>query len=132
VGAVLYFIFGINRIRRRASELRESVERFRVNTTAARQRARTIMARFSVAHGAFASAGAGDRGGGGTTVVGRQSDRAFLDGDTAYPAMLKAIEGAQRTLSFSTYIFDRDEAGLAFAPRSGGGSATWRGGASVD
>jgi len=33
----------------------------------------------------------------------------------AYPAMLEAIQNARQTISFVTYIFDRDETGLAFA-----------------
>ena len=39
----------------------------------------------------------------------------LLNGEEAYPAMLKAITKAKRTISFSTYIFDRDEVGLEFA-----------------
>jgi cardiolipin synthase len=37
------------------------------------------------------------------------------NGDEAYPAMLQAIAGARDSITLSTYIFDRDEAGLAFA-----------------
>ncbi len=36
------------------------------------------------------------------------------DGDETYPAMLQAIEGAQKTIGMVTYIFDEDEAGLKF------------------
>jgi len=38
----------------------------------------------------------------------------LVDGDEAYPAMLAAIDGAQRSVALSSYIFDRDESGLRF------------------
>ena len=39
----------------------------------------------------------------------------LVNGDEAYPAMLNAIQEARQTISLLTYIFDRDEVGLAFA-----------------
>ncbi len=39
----------------------------------------------------------------------------LVDGDQAYPAMLTAIDGARKSITLATYIFDQDEAGLAFA-----------------
>ena len=57
-------------------------------------------------------------------VVGGVVDRPLLsgnridplvNGDEAYPAMLEAIQQARRTISLVTYIFDRDEVGMAFA-----------------
>jgi cardiolipin synthase len=39
----------------------------------------------------------------------------LINGDQAFPAMLQAIQQARHTVSFVTYIFDRDEIGLAFA-----------------
>lgn len=38
----------------------------------------------------------------------------LVNGDAAFPAMLKAIERAEKTISFSTYIFDNDAAGQKF------------------
>ncbi len=38
----------------------------------------------------------------------------LVNGDEAYPAMIKAIEGAEKSVSMSTYIFDRDDAGKSF------------------
>ena len=57
-------------------------------------------------------------------VVGGVVDRPLLsgnridplvNGDEAYPAMLEAIQQARRTISLVTYIFVRDEVGMAFA-----------------
>jgi cardiolipin synthase len=45
------------------------------------------------------------------------------NGDEAFPAMLEAIHQAKRTISLSTYIFDRDESGLAFARALGDAAA---------
>jgi cardiolipin synthase len=39
----------------------------------------------------------------------------LINGDEAYPAMLAAIDGAQRSVTLSTYIFNDDVAGRAFA-----------------
>lgn len=36
-------------------------------------------------------------------------------GDEAYPAMLEAIESARHTIGLSTYIFDEDDTGMEFA-----------------
>src|SRR5208283_3637317 len=38
----------------------------------------------------------------------------LINGDEAFPAMLAAIESAQKTVSLSTYIFDNDPAGQKF------------------
>lgn len=39
----------------------------------------------------------------------------LVNGDEAFPAMLAAIESAQKTISLSTYIFDNDSSGQQFA-----------------
>ncbi len=41
--------------------------------------------------------------------------RLLVDGGQAYPAMLEAIAGAQRTVNLETYIFASDETGWRFA-----------------
>lgn len=38
----------------------------------------------------------------------------LVNGDEAFPAMLAAIESAEKTISLSTYIFDNDPAGKKF------------------
>ena len=125
VGAVLYFVFGINRLRRQAASLRENLERYR-----------TLPFEFDCPPEEL------QRHLPGTTghlemlarVVGEVVDRPLLignriepllNGDEAFPAMLEAIEQARETISFLTYIFDRDETGLAFARALG--DATRRG-----
>ena len=43
----------------------------------------------------------------------------LVNGDEAFPAMLAAIESAQKTISLSTYIFDNDKSGKQFAAALG-------------
>jgi cardiolipin synthase len=38
----------------------------------------------------------------------------LIDGDEAYPAMLEAIDGAERSVSLNVYIFDNDAVGRRF------------------
>jgi cardiolipin synthase len=115
VGATLYFILGVNRIRRRALLLRSGL----VHMLSVRMPPRTPAEESSqwlpedARHlGALAN------------TVGRVAERPLLrgnqitplqDGDEAYPAMLAAIESARHTITLATYIFDRDEAGVTFA-----------------
>src|SRR5437879_8618996 len=55
----------------------------------------------------------------GSPLVSGNKIEPLLNGDEAYPAMLDAIRQAKKTISFETYIFDRDEIGLAFAHELG-------------
>jgi cardiolipin synthase len=115
IGATLYFILGINRIRRRAVLLRSGL--LHMQSVSMPVRSPTDESVHGVPEDArHLSALA--------KTVGRVAERPLLrgnqitplpDGDEAYPAMLAAIESAQRTVTLSTYIFDRDEAGMTFA-----------------
>ena len=43
----------------------------------------------------------------------------LINGGEAFPAMLEAIQNAHQTVSFVTYIFDRDDVAIAFAEALG-------------
>jgi cardiolipin synthase len=114
LGAVLYAVFGINRIRRLAAELRQ--ERLRLEGTTAELRVQ----RHSIEQVLPA---ADDH----LTALGRLVDqvthipitagnhvRPLVNGDVAYPAMIDAINDAEQTVVLCTYIFDHDSAGAAF------------------
>lgn len=113
LGPALYWIFGINRIRRRARSLRR-----RRGTPATLRRAVPLPAGAAVpamppsqlAPLAWLGGRVAE-----LPLVGGNAVEPLVDGDEAYPAMLAAIAGAERTLSLSTYIFDRDAAGLELA-----------------
>lgn len=110
-GALLYFVAGINRIRRErvsqqieeASHAEEDLDRYlvaRVDVTSGRQ--------FS------ALKNVGDhvsRFG----LVGGNQIRLLNGGDQTYPAMLQAIQGAKRSIALQSYIFDNDPIGVQIA-----------------
>jgi cardiolipin synthase len=115
VGPVMYFIFGLNRIRHKAALLRRNLERYRAQAAQPECLPEELQ-RHLPYHGGHLKMLA--------RVVGGVVERPLLpgnridplvNGDEAYPAMLEAIQHASRTVSLVTYIFDRDEAGRAFA-----------------
>ena len=108
VGAVMYFIFGVNRIRHKAALLRRNLARYRAQA-AQPECLPEALQRHLPDHAEHLEMLA--------RVVGAIVDRPLLpgnridplvNGDEAYPAMLEAIHNARQTVSFVTYIFDRD------------------------
>jgi cardiolipin synthase len=125
VGAVLYLIFGINRLRRQALLLRSDLEHYRGHSKEAECPPEELH-RHLPPHSGHVEMLARVVG----EVVGKpllagNRIEPLLNGDETYPAMLEAIRNAKQTVSFLTYIFDRDEIGLAFAKAFG--EATRRG-----
>jgi cardiolipin synthase len=115
VGSVVYFIFGINRLRREAVLLRGGLDRYRAGAPQGECLPEELHQHLppDASHLNMLARIVGD-------VVKRpllpgNTIEPLLNGDEAYPAMIEAIEQARETLSLQTYIFDRDEAGLAFA-----------------
>lgn len=119
VGAVLYFMLGVNRIRRRAVLLRGNREPFAAPSGAARVETEQLpdLLPASARH-LEALVGAMNQVLSRPLLAGNHVTP-LVNGDEAYPAMLEAIRAAQRSVSLSTYIFDRDEAGRAFAAALG-------------
>jgi cardiolipin synthase A/B len=124
-GAVLYFIFGVNRLRRQALFLRSDLERYRAPSTQAECLPEELHHHLTKHSGHLNLL---------ARVVGNVVQKPLLpgncieplvNGDEAFPAMLEAIQKARQTISFATYIFDHDEIGLAFARALG--EATRRG-----
>jgi cardiolipin synthase len=114
-GAVLYFIFGVNRIRRRAALLRSSLSRYRAHQAEPKCLPEELHEHLPKHAGhlnmlARVVGGVVER----PLVTGNEIEP-LINGDEAYPAMLEAIREARKTISFQTYIFDRDESGVAFA-----------------
>ena len=115
VGAVMYFIFGTNRIRHNAALLRRNLERYRAQAAQPECLPEELQHHLP-AHGEHLKMLARVVGGvvGRPLLPGNRIDP-LVNGDEAYPAMLEAIEHASQTVSLVTYIFDRDEVGMAFA-----------------
>lgn len=112
LGALLYVIFGVNRIKRRAKVLRGDISQHPAPLSRP-LRSASVSAHFPdrayfddldrlVARMVHKPLTAGNH------VV------PLINGDIAFPEMIGAIDGARRSVSLSTYIFDRDEAGSMF------------------
>ncbi len=110
-GALLYFVAGINRIRRErvsqqieeASHAEEDLDRF-------------LVSRVDAISGLQFSAlkNVGDqisRFG----LVGGNKIRLLNGGDETYPAMLEAIGSAKQSIALQSYIFDNDQIGVQIA-----------------
>lgn len=115
MGACLYIIFGVNRIKRQAMLLRGGMKHFPARQTD-HDCSIAQLSEFLPAPARHLTSLA--------TSTSKVLTRPLLtgnrvellvDGDAAYPAMLAAIAQARRSLTFCTYIFDHDEVGLAFA-----------------
>lgn len=117
-GPVLYFVLGINRIRRRALLLRGSPGRPvppETGPTSSTGSAEVLAGSLPAATQHLTLlATLLDKVVSRPLVPGNRVEP-LVNGDAAFPAMLEAIAGAQRSVALSTYIFDRDEVGLAFA-----------------
>ncbi len=114
IGALLYFIAGVNRIRRSAiadrryllkGHAREHFDSYDATDE-------LVAERFG---GRFAAMKTlGDRVTSHTLTTGNMIGM-LTTGDDAYRAMLRAIDGASRSILLETYIFDRDRIGRRFA-----------------
>jgi cardiolipin synthase len=117
IGSLLYLVLGINRIKRRGTEIHASMSRaavpLRLPATLSPERpippldeslqplARSV-----------------DRVTRNELVAGNRIEP-LRNGDEAYPAMLDAIRGARTSVALATYIFDIDRAGTAFVEELG-------------
>lgn len=109
IGAVLYAILGLNRIKRRASTLQRDRRRLLLATPSATSIAR-IGTEATVADPFKPLARLGEILSARPLLTGNRV-LALHDGDEAYPAMLEAIDGARRSIALDSYIFADDRAG---------------------
>jgi cardiolipin synthase len=113
VGALLYVLLGINRIRRAAVRARANMQLYE-HATPARIAVEELQAKLDPEHAHLVGI---------ARTVERTSRWALLpgnrvtilrDGDEAYPEMLRAISAARRSIALGTYIFDNDPTGREF------------------
>lgn len=115
IGAVLYYVVGINRIRRKTLTLQ------RAGAIAKKGRHHPIQHDVSddVVHSRYGGALSAMKHLGDTVsrfpMTSGNSIQMLETGDAAYAAMLEAIHGARRSILLETYIFDRDGMGMRFA-----------------
>jgi len=114
IGACLYAIFGINRIKRRATQERGGAAQALKAPSCPTCDARELAAILGEPNRHLAEM---------SRTITRFVDRPLLpgnqvtplvNGDEAYPAMLEAIGQARSSITLASYIFDRDVAGRAF------------------
>ncbi len=115
LGGLFYFLFGRNRIERRAVALRRGQQQFHQNAgeheVSAEELERLVLGN----DGAHLAPQARLVGGiSPQPLVDGNAIVPLLDGTEAYPEMLEAIRGAGQTISLATYIFDNDFAGRRF------------------
>ncbi len=114
VGTLLYVLLGINRIRRRAQVLR-GIRSRKPQEKDPRFDSSEMLGRILPAEArhlaAFAKLGDALTG---VPVAGGNRVEPLCHGGQAYPAMLEAIDAAQSSLAFSTYIFSGGPTGQRF------------------
>jgi cardiolipin synthase A/B len=119
VGALLYFLLGINRIRRKAHRLRG--RRFVAGGSPSVHLAPVDALLANVAPEAAHLAPLVHLAGVVTRQPLEQGNKVvpLHTGDQAYPVMLQAIEEAKQSITLSTYIFSNDRAGGLFVAALG-------------
>jgi cardiolipin synthase len=114
VGSLLYYVLGINRIRRRAYDLRRGHRPVKQAKAPAEGPSAVLDQSFVPDKSQLAplvrlvSAVTGEH-----LYPGNRIEP-LHGGDQAYPAMLRAIEDAKESVSLTTYIFANDAAGTQF------------------
>ncbi|MCO5050752.1 MAG: cardiolipin synthase [Verrucomicrobiae bacterium] len=119
IGAVAYFVFGVNRIKRRALSLRGDQERFANRSGCPGLQPTDLAALFQPEHQPLAGLAETMANILPRSLLPGNRVQLLVNGDAAYPAMLEAIANAKESVTLATYIFDRDAAGLAFVKALG-------------
>jgi cardiolipin synthase len=115
LGAALYLLLGINRIKRRAILLRAGRTTFQAAPAVPVCPTEELATQLPAGFQHLAPLGRIVESVVGRPLLSGNHVSPLINGDEAYPAMLEAIGQAKGTISLSTYIFDRDRVGLAFA-----------------
>jgi cardiolipin synthase len=114
IGALAYFLFGINRIRRSAQALDLKRDVGTQPATRPGSPLTVVADALTARHPAFTGlARLGEQVTGNPLLDGHRIVP-LQDGDAAYPAMLAAIDAAAASVTLVSYIFDNDSAGQAF------------------
>jgi cardiolipin synthase len=113
IGALSYYVFGINRIQRRAVSLsirKAWREAGKLELTDIETAQKEVL----LAHPQAGSMILLSRHLSTRVIQPGNTIRPLINGDTAFPAMLEAIRGAKKSISLLSYIFDNDAIGKQF------------------
>lgn len=114
IGAGLYLLFGINRIQRSGASL-GLLNAWTGDPDWSLGAATTISGSvLSASHPSLVGMDRLSAHVSGRPLYAGNAVEPLRDGDRAFPAMLEAIDGAEKSVTLLTYIFDMDEVGLAF------------------
>jgi cardiolipin synthase len=105
LGVFLYFLLGVNRVERKAARMRSRTPRHH-------HRQLSQLSGEPGTHFAPLARLVGEVGG--RPLLPGNSVEPLINGAEAYPAMLEAIKGAQRSVMLASYIFDGDGVGAQF------------------
>jgi cardiolipin synthase len=118
VGPVLYYLFGINRLRTRAHSLKGAPQkRLKIGHERSDDPGsdhKEALPPALISHPELAAIAASSAAVTHRPLVENNSLQPFFDGETAYAAMLKAIAEARHTVSLASYLFATDTTGRAF------------------
>jgi cardiolipin synthase len=114
VGPLLYAAFGLNRIERRAAELRAGAVRRRTGSVVAPVSPAQVQSVLGVHAPQLAQLALLLEQATGRPVLPGNRVVPLVDGDEAYPQMLAAIARAERSVALASYIFDNTAIGLRF------------------
>jgi len=118
IGPLLYYLFGINRLRTRAHQMKgEPMRHLKIGYEGPEiigpmdsdMRLPEVISDPGMAALARSSAAVTHR-----ALVANNNVEAFFSGEEAYAAMLQAIEDARISVTLATYIFESDRTGRRF------------------
>lgn len=113
-GALLYWMFGVNRVARRAGKLRrrrKSIERRKPSTICTQEELCEALTPGASYLGAVAKVG--DKVALRPLLEGNRVSM-LVNGEQAYPEMLKEIDAATKSVALEVYIMELDEVGRKF------------------
>lgn len=114
LGAVLYVLLGVNRIHRSASALELARHKRSSPTSLAPTEPEALRAELGEEHAELVPLARLSERVVRRPLLGGNTITPLSNGDEAYPAMIAAIDQAERSIALCSYIFDDDAAGRPF------------------
>lgn len=118
LGPLLYYFFGINRVRTRAHQIKgEPVRRLKMGFEGPESIARgsrDLQLPAAISNPVLTALARSSAAVTHRSLVGRNRLQPYFSGEEAYGAMLGAIETAQISVCLATFIFETNKSGLKF------------------
>ena len=114
LGAAAYWVLGINRVHRKAVELNLGEDGRLFHPPAPGPEEQIQVEEFLKIYPNLLGLATAGRSLSGIRLASGNRIQPLIDGDEAYPSMIKAIESARHSVALLSYIFDSDRAGDAF------------------